>query len=282
VHDPELLPAALRLKRRGKTVLYDAHEDLPLQLLGKPYLAPWARRAAALAATRYLRHACPRLDGVVAATPHIRDWFLPLQPRTIDVNNYPRLEEFTPGPAWEARPVQACYVGGLSEIRGIRELVRACELLRSPARLALAGDFSEPALAAQMRTAPGWRRVDAHGRLGREAVAALLGQSRAGLVTLHPLAHHRDALPVKLFEYMAAGIPVIASDFAGWRAIVDGARCGLCVDPLEPSAIAAAIDYLLDHPELASRMGDNGRQAVAAHYNWHTESHKLISFYEQL
>ena len=282
LHDPELMPIGLQLKRRGKTVIFDAHEDLPLQLLGKPYLGRYSAPLLARACARFERQACRRYDGVIAATPAIRDKFLRVQAHTVDINNFPLPQEFGAGLPWPQRPLQVCYVGGLSAIRGIRQLAQACALLASPVRLQLAGRFDDSALAAQMAALPGWTRVDALGQLDRAGVALVLGSARAGLVTLQPQPNHLAALPVKLFEYMAAGIPVIASDFPGWRRIVDGHGCGLCVDPLDPAAIAAAIDRLAGDPGLAERMGDNGRRAVAAHYNWPSEARKLVDFYERL
>jgi glycosyltransferase involved in cell wall biosynthesis len=109
-----------------------------------------------------------------------------------------------------------------------------------------------------------------------------MARSMAGLVTLHPVINYLDALPVKMFEYMAAGIPVIASDFPVWRDIIDASGCGICVDPFHPPAIAAAIDYLLLHPDQARRMGENGRRAVASQYNWNAEAAKLLAFYSDL
>jgi glycosyltransferase involved in cell wall biosynthesis len=282
LHDPELLPAALLLKLRGHKVIFDAHEDVPLQLLGKPYLGPSSRRLLAAAYARFEHHACRLLDGVIAATPTIRDKFSLINRSTIDINNFPLSDEFSADPGWEHKPLQVCYVGGLSAIRGIAELVRACELLRTPVRVRLAGSFGEPALAARMRALPGWGRIDAAGLLDRAGVGAMLAASRAGLVTLHPTPNHLDAQPVKMFEYMAAGIPVIASDFPLWRGIVEGNGCGVCVDPHDPAAIAAAIDYLAGHPDVARRMGENGRAAVRTRYNWGSESIKLLRFYESL
>lgn len=284
LHDPELLPAGLVLKRRGRCVVFDAHEDLPQQLLHKPYLSAAARRLLSGAADRYLRYACRRLDGVITATPHIRDLIMPFQPLTQDINNYPLMSEFPPATAalWRDKDCAVCYVGGLSALRGTDVLTAAAALLRSPARIVLGGRFAEADFAARVRGLPGWHRVDALGQLDRVAVAALLTRSMAGLVTLAPTANHLDAQPVKLFEYMAAGIPVIASDFPRWRAIVDGHRCGLCVDPRDPAAIAAAIDALVGDPLRARELGRNGRSAVERHYNWGSESAKLLAFYAQL
>ena len=154
------------------------------------------------------------------------------------------------------------------------------ELLHSPARLALVGTFSEPALEREVVRFPGWGRVEAHGHLDRIGVQQVLRRAMAGLVTLHPVVNYLDALPVKMFEYMAAGLPVIASRFPLWQDIVEGNQCGVCVDPGNPAAIAAAIDHFCRHPHIARRMGENGRRAVHTRYNWGSEADKLAAFYD--
>ena len=282
LHDPELVPAGLHLKRLGKTVIFDSHEDVPAQLLAKPYLSPLARRLLSAGYAACERHAYRRFDGLVAATPFIRERLRHLHPNTVDVNNYPTLQEFDAAPDWDGKVAEVCYVGSISAIRGIRELVRACELLRSPARLSLVGSFAEPALEREVAHFPGWKRVDAHGHLGRAGVQAAMRRAVAGLVTLHPVVNYLDALPVKMFEYMAAGLPVIASRFPLWQDIVEGNGCGVCVDPGNPAAIAAAIDHFCLQPQVARSMGENGRRAVLARYNWHSEAAKLAGLYDGL
>jgi glycosyltransferase involved in cell wall biosynthesis len=281
LHDPELIPAGLHLRRLGRRVVFDAHEDVPAQLLAKPYLDGVSRHLLARAFDTYQRRACRRFDGLVAATPFIRTRLAPFHPRVVDINNYPIPEEFD-APDWEAKECEVCYVGSISAIRGIRELVRACALLESPARLVLAGSFSEASLEREVSVYPGWARVQACGHLDRAGVRRVMGRALAGLVTLHPVVNYLDALPVKMFEYMAAGVPVIASRFPLWQEIVEGNGCGVCVDPGNPAAIAAAIDHFCRHPQAARRMGENGRRAVLARYHWRGEADKLVAFYDGL
>lgn len=282
LHDPELIPIGLKLKRLGKRVIFDAHEDLPKQLLGKPYLNPFLLKILSVGVALFERMACSRFDGIVAATPYIRDKFLAINSKTVDINNFPVIGELDAAIPWVEKSNEVCYVGGVGSIRGIRELVRACEQVQSAVRLNLAGKFFEPALEAEVKAYPGWARVNELGFLDRAGVRAVLGRSVAGLVTLHPVINYLDALPVKMFEYMAAGIPVIASNFPLWREIVEGADCGSCVDPLDSNAIAAAVDFMINNPGRARQMGENGKRAVIEKYNWGVEETKLLAFYKSI
>lgn len=282
LHDPELLPVGLALKRRGKQVIFDSHEDVPRQLLGKPYLGPVTRRLLSLVFALAERYACSRFDGVIAATPFIRDKFLKFKPGTVDVNNFPLVGELENAAPWSLKRAEVCYVGGIGEVRGIRELVAAGGRLRSAARINLVGKFSEPAVEAEVKADAGWQRVNELGFLDRGGVRAVMERSLAGIVTFHRLPNHVDSHPTKMFEYMSAGIPVIASDFPLWREIIEGNGCGICVDPADPGAIAAAIDHLVARPEQAREMGENGRRAVLREYNWTVQARKLTDFYGAL
>jgi glycosyltransferase involved in cell wall biosynthesis len=97
-----------------------------------------------------------------------------------------------------------------------------------------------------------------------------------------PFPNHINAQPNKIFEYMAAGLPVIGSNFPLWKELIEGNECGLCVDPTQPSEIAAAINYLASHPEQALRMGANGKKMVQNTYNWTAEERKLQAFYQKV
>ncbi|MBX3598213.1 MAG: glycosyltransferase family 4 protein [Rhizobiaceae bacterium] len=283
LHDPELWLWALALKAKGKKVIFDAHEDLPAQILTKPYIQPYLRKLIAGLTDKVERFVARKIDAVVGATPSISHKFAAIGVRrTVDINNFPLEGELVSADRAAEGSRAVCYVGGISAIRGIAELVEAMALTRTDARIILAGSFGPASLRADMVAKPGWNAVDEVGQVNRDAVREILGKSIAGLVTYLPAPNHVHAQPNKMFEYMSAGVPVIASDFPLWREIVEGNDCGLLVDPHNPKAIAEAIDTLVSSPEMTRCMGENGRRAVKEKYNWAIEEAKLIALYKDI
>jgi glycosyltransferase involved in cell wall biosynthesis len=281
LHDPELLPVGLALKKAGNRVIFDAHEDVPLQILAKDYLPAFMRPAVSASFAVFERLACRRLDAVIAATPAIREKFARIGIRTQTVANFPLEDEFAAVMSGNTKAAEVCYVGAISRIRGIRQVVEAIGLCRADVRLNLVGALGD-GLKAELACLPGWQKVNAYGFLPRREVARVLARSAAGLVTFLPSPNHTAAQPNKMFEYMAAGIAVIASDFPLWREIVEGTQSGICVDPSDPVAIAAAIDRVAGNPEEMRRMGANGYRAVMTCYNWRSEERKLLGLYSAL
>lgn len=282
LHDPELLPAALVLKIHGKCVIFDAHEDVPLQILGKEYLPPFTRQAVSSSFSALERLACSRLDAVITATPAIRDKFSRIGVEARVVANFPLLEEFVPVGKDETCAAEICYVGSISRIRGIFEVIEAIGLCVTDVRLNLVGALEDKDFKAQLAELPGWKRVKTYGLLSRPEVGRVFARSIAGIVTFLPLPNHIAAQPNKMFEYMSAGLAVIASDFPTWREIVEGAESGICVDPTEPRAIASAIDLIVANREVARRMGINGHRAVRERYSWRQQERELLGIYDGL
>lgn len=277
-HDPELLPVGLVLRAFGKRVIYDAHEDVPKQILGKHYLPSRLRKPTSWAADIVERGAARLLSAVVTATPAIARRF---PGRSNVVMNFPIVETFS-GESIEygSRDRTFAYVGAISIDRGLQTMVEATGAVEG-SRLLLAGRFESERARSMLTTFSGHEQVDLLGWLDRASVARLLDRVRAGVVVLQPLKRYVESYPVKLFEYMAAGIPVIAADYPHWRAIVDGARCGILVQPTS-EAVAEAMRQILSDPVEAAAMGARGAQAAREQYAWSGEAQKLVNLYDRL
>jgi len=225
---------------------------------------------------RWLR----RYDAVVVATPSIGQGLRQPDLPIVLVRNLPLLSEFKPVQEMRSKQDRVCYIGGIFKVRGIIPLMKSLPL--AGVRLALAGTYSPPELRDELRSMPEWAFVDELGFLDREEVSKLLPVCLAGMVTLLPAPNFLTSLPVKMFEYMASGIPVIASAFPLWKEIISEADCGICVDPHSPEEIAAAIRHLMTHPERAGQMGRHGREAVLGRYHWEVEKDALLELYAAL
>jgi glycosyltransferase involved in cell wall biosynthesis len=279
-HDPEFLPYGVRLARMGRRVVYDAHEDVPVQMRYKEWI-PGPGRAGAARAFARLEAACvSRMDALVTPSVVALERLRPRQPRAVLIANYPRLDEIRPAARWSDRERAACYVGGITRVRGASELVDA--MAHADAELHLAGSFVPSALRLELERSAGWPRVRYAGRLGRDQIAALLARVKVGVIPLQPIANYVDAYPVKLFEYFAAGLPVIATDVPRWRAVLEAHDCGVCVPYGAPELLGAAIARLLDDDERARAMGERARRAAEERYSWETQAAALVALYDEL
>ena len=279
-HDPELIPIGLKLKKMGKKVIYDVHEDVSTQLLIKPYLNKISKVILLNLIEIYENYAAKKFDFIITATPYIRDRFVKLNNRTIDINNFPILEEFQNINFQMKKKNAICYIGGISKARGIIELIKSLKYV--DVTLYLAGEFETEKLKKEVMQLSGWNKVKYYGYVNRDKIKEIFSESSVGIVNFLPEPNHTNALPNKIFEYMSASLPVVASNFPLWKEIVEGNDCGICVDPTNPKEIAKAIEYLITHPDETKKMGENGRKAVLEKYNWEKESEKLLSLYRNL
>lgn len=275
IHDPELLPAAFWLKEQGKIVVYDAHEDTPKQILSKPYWNFAARKAAAKAVELMEHRAGTRLDQVFTATSTIARRYQ----NGVALENFPIVGEFPPHllTPYQNRPAQVCYVGAITENRGILTMVQAVQSL--PVRLHLAGEFENPQLRQLAKQQDRAGKIKWHGTLDRENVVRLMGRSRVGLLLLKPTPSYVQSYPIKLFEYLLAATPVVLSDFTLWREIV-GKENALFVPPQDNQKIQDAILYLLNHPKEAEEMALAGQKRAMERFLFPEK--RLVDQYQYL
>lgn len=281
VHDPELLIAAFIIKKRGQTVIYDAHESTGAQIKTKHYMPRCLRSVVAVVINKLETWIAARCNAVVAATPYIATNFIDVNAQTITVCNYPLLESMPESIDIAKKTHQVCYTGAITRERSFVELLDALEICQD-VTLLLCGPFESKNFENELRSHSGWKCVDYRGVVDRESVHEIMTTSVAGIVLFHPGPNHVNAQPNKLFEYMSSGLPVIASDFPLWRDIVCGNQCGVLVDPMKAQDIATAIRFIVENPDKARSLGSNGRSAVLERYNWRSEEQKLFALYDSL
>jgi glycosyltransferase involved in cell wall biosynthesis len=286
--DPELLPLAWLLSRwTHKPVVYDCIEHYGQAILSDERIPAPVRRLSAWFFDSIEKAIAGGLAGVIVVDEWGQKHFDHVR-RVIRLRNLPWQEMFGAPTGEDGAAHRLVYLGDISESRrGISLLVEVMALLRhTDVSLLMVGDIDTPQTRARLETLIADRRlgdrVQIIGHVPYEAVTSYLRQATIGLLVLRPTPRWEDVIPIKVFEYMAAGIPFVASDTLLLRQFVAELGTGMVVKPQSAQAFADAIDQLLDHPEQARQMGENGRQAFLREYNWDKESRALIEFYGSL
>lgn len=280
-HDPELLHVGRKLVRKGKKVIYDVHEDVPSQIKSKKYLNIIIRILSSFYIELVEKNYSRRFSAIITATEYIRQRFLKHNSRTIEVRNYPLSSEFDVQISFDRSENRICYIGGISDQRGIHELIQVFDNESNNFFLELAGEIENEEISKKIGSI-NKNRINYLGVLKRNQIVALISKSKVGLVLLHPTPNHLNSLPVKMFEYMAGGIPVIASDFKVWKEIIEGNNCGICVNPLDLDEIRNAVRFLVENESQRLEMGKNGHNAIRNKYLWNDEFKKLQNVYEEI
>lgn len=295
LHDPELLPLALALKFFGRRVVCDIHEDYYRQLQDKSFLPRPLRPLLASLYHRWEKFIARHIDGVITATETVAHRLGPAPRRVVTVKNYPDLtphlavsmpfdrpelcKTTTPSRAGK-NPFRIIHLARtLTPERGITLLLDAlCKLPDS--ELILAGRFVSPAYEREIKNHPGYQSVRYLGIIPYPDCFQWYAVSDVGVVPSLPVLGYEFALPVKMFEFMKVGLPVVVPDFPPLRAVIQENACGLSFVPGDIDSLVAALQSLKSQPEKARAMGENGRQAVKRIYNWANEEKKLLKLYE--
>lgn len=282
LHDPELLPYALKLKKRGKKVIFDSHEDYGLLISEKEWIPKAFRSIMASIYEVYEKYICRKIDGVVVCYHWTEERLREYCKNTKMILNYPILKENSEMTSVDYSKRAVSFAGGISVQWCHKEVLLALNKL-SGIRYELAGKLVGQ-YGIDLTKMKEWSLVNYHGLIPMDKVFTdVYANSSIGMALLDyiPLCKGKvgNLSNTKFFEYMYMGLPLICTDFDLWKEIIIKENCGICVCPHDVDEIAEAINYLINNPEVARRMGQNGRRAIINKYNWGSEEKKLFELY---
>lgn len=284
LHDPELLRIALRLKKKGKKVIFDIHENVALQIKSKPYIPSIFRGFIGFMYRMLEKFILPKLDGLILAEDSYLPYYDNLNKNISIVLNMPQHEKFDSFQGTGVKKDELFYIGSISEARGIITTLNAIKILK---------DRDVSVKFNCVGVVPGWLeshplltalsdRVIMHGRLPLYEGLEYAKSAKIGLSILKPIENYKNSFSTKTFEYMAMGLPVITSNFKLYKDVIEFNHTGLCINPQDPLELANSIERLLKDDDLCKTMGENGIQLIAEKYNWKNEEAKLFNLYQTI
>lgn len=283
-HDPELIWVGALLKKKDNVVIYDIHEDYVTSMMQKPYLAKPLRLFFAKTYRLIERILTRKMELSLA-----EKYYAQFYPNGTSILNYPLVNEDFLQIDRSVQPVvdKLLYTGNVTVERGAHIHARLPQI-DEKISVQFVGKCASD-IADEMKKIAGEHAE----RLQFEGIDQFVLKERieeyyikenwlAGIAIFPPTDHYMKKELTKFFEYMNAGLPIICSNFPTWKAFIDEYECGITVDPNDDEQIKEAIERLRNDPELARRLGENGRRAVANELNWQKEEDKLLVWYRNL
>lgn len=281
VHDFPLLISGILIKLfTGSTLIYDAHEDFASMIFQNDTNKIFIFRKIELLLVKIF------VDRIITVNTSLQSYFLRSGVATSVLMNVPLLS-LQPEKKKKSLSSKVIigYIGHIIPGRGYDTLPSLCNHLKDSIQFTIlivgGGPFKEG-----FETLIKEQGVDEYftitGEVPHYKIPEYLTQIDVGLILFKPVQYNNlIATPNKLFEYMAFGIPIIASDFPEMRRIIHTTQSGLLVDPNQVTEIAESILYLCEHPEKAREMGRNGKKAFQITYNWDAQHAELLRIYAE-
>ncbi len=286
-HDVELFKVGLKLKRKGKIVIFDSHENWIRYVIGIHWMPKILKWLGTFYLKRLYKKHLNKFDAVIVVSPHMIKDIKPYNERVYVVSNYPSIDkkDFSYLKDYLKRDNILLYPGSVYRESNQEVILNALTKIEN-INYHIAGKFLDH-YEKILSKHPSWNRVSFLGMLPREEIKKEYQKATIGIILLSYYANvgYKQGTMgnTKLFEYMMEGLPVICTDFDSWKdKIIDKYNCGICVNPYDVDDVICAIQYLIENKDAAYQMGQNGRKAVVNEFNWETQSVKLLKLYNSL
>ena len=287
-HDPELILIGLLFRLCGRKVIYDVHELVYHHFDQKEWLHPVVRFFVKIGYRFFERLAVMFFNKIILVVDDdsFRDYFTRSYPSWLGkftyIHNFcmiSMIDQTVPADFDKDGKV-LIYAGGLTRIRGIREVIQAIDRMNNPPCFLLFGQWSDDDYRETCVAEPGWRNVREMGFKRLEEVYPYMKVADLGIALLYPMKNYLTSLPVKAFEYMACSLPILMSDFPFWQRTFEGSSW--FADPYSVTSIQAALEEILADEKSMEKRGKTGREMVEERFSWEAEAKRLLECYGKI
>ncbi|NMT63800.1 glycosyltransferase family 4 protein [Marinobacter orientalis] len=290
VRDLPLVRAATFIARfRSAKVVFDMAEVYPemyrssAQFSKRSWLDNIVKNPSI--AERYEKTVLPKVDHIIVMIEESRDRLVALgvpEEKVTIVSNTPPIDKYSGHRHKHTDEVlRIVYVGFLTELRGLDLLVEAVGRYiekgnpKNTIQVDIVGKgASKEKLINLVRRLNIEESVRIHGWLSQEEVDQLMANANIGALTYRVCGHWNHTIPNKIFDYMLAGLPVLATKVLPIERVIEEAHCGVICRDLDPADIAEKLEYLKS-PDVRQELGENGYRAVLEKYNWDNDRDRL-------
>lgn len=285
IHDPELVVVGIMLRLLGKKVVYDMHELVYYQITDKKWLGGMAFRKFVAGCYKIFESIAVRIFSKIALAekgyyPYFEKHYPKRLKKVMFIRNFPILSMIDEQETYDynTEKITLIYVGGLTRIRGIKEMSLGVQAAKSSVQLILLGPWESSSF--EKECLEGNDRVIYEGLKPLNEVFPYVKGADIGCALLHPLQNHINSSLIKTYEYMACNLPMILSDFEPWKE--EFGEFSIFANPLDVQDIADQIDWAVANMEEMKKKGGLGRQEVLKQYSWETEEQRIKELYESL
>lgn len=285
-----IAPALKKLDHKP-VVIYDAREPYAEDYLSYVKTSfPFFLRLFSTWLDKWEKRQAKQYDLVIANESIVQGNFARAigEEKSVVLYNYSDLAADVMTIPYDQKKYDLIYCGAITELRGVYEMIEAIKRVQKelPEIKALfIGNYYPKTLKEKLKKNLEENdlvsNIELHDPVPYKEVSNYYNLSRVGLVLLRKVKTFEVSMPIKLFEYMTFGLPVVGSDFGHIKKFIDLDLCGKAVSPENSEAVAEAILTILKNPDLYQKYSDNGRSAALKKYSWDREFEKLVSYYNK-
>lgn len=277
IHDPELLPLGFIFSLLGMNIVYDIHEDYITSIKNKQYI-PFLLRLPLASLVGYIELFFSKFMFCLIAEKYYAKRF----PSALTILNYPIINELSSLNSFDSDSSLLLYTGNITIDRGALKTLEVSDYLPN-FTFKMVGkcnlDFYNK---YSFDNSNNINVIGVDRYVPFDEIIQCYDEGALAGIALFPYSHHyAEKELTKFFEYMAVGLPIIASNFSVWKSLIEDNGVGLCVDIDDTNEIISAINWLKDNPCEAYKMGQKGKSLVMSNFNWDIEFNKLLNFYNE-